>query len=184
MTAGEQLLDHFDRIAGKQPVFRQVSDEGIVPSMHVAVYRGFPEPDSLTAFTIGLSLFHPPGGAHKELMISMRDSDDVWALACGYLAFQLREQCAFICGDTINFGDQIAPHSQMSAFVAVHPLHIAPEAAVVDTGTHRVENMQLVPLYEPERRLLAGGGDVDAFLNTLPRGAFMDPQRKPLTGEF
>ena len=44
------------------------------PGMHVAVYRGFPEPGALTGFTVGLSHFHPPGGAHKELTISMRDS--------------------------------------------------------------------------------------------------------------
>src|SRR5262245_21722964 len=94
----EILLKHFDRLAGSEPRIVQVSDEGVRPGMHSLIYRGFPTPDAITGFTGGLSHFHPPGGGHKELVISMRDTDDRWALACAYVAFQLREQFAFGCG--------------------------------------------------------------------------------------
>ena len=49
--------------------------------MHVAVYRGVPEEHAFTAFTAGLSHFHPPDGGHKELTTRMRDADIAWAMA-------------------------------------------------------------------------------------------------------
>jgi len=146
----------------------------------VAIYRGFPEPDALTGFTIGLSHFHLPGGAHKELTISMRDTDDQWALACGFLAFQLRERCPFVCGDTINFHAQIANSSTMSAFLVVHPRHIPPPDIVADLGICRVELAELVPLYEDERAWLNAGGDIKMFLNDCPKSRSMDPKRRSL----
>jgi hypothetical protein len=179
MTPADKLLDHYDRVAVGKPHFVCVSDEGVCPAIHVAVYRDFPEPGALTGFTVGLSLFHPPGGAHKELTISMRDSNDVWALACGYLAYRLRERCPFVCGDTINFRDQIAPTSAMSGFVVVHPLWLHRRDTSVDLGIRQVEVVQLVPLYEEERVWLAAGGKLRALLQGYPRSALMDPGRKP-----
>ena len=178
MTPADKLLDHFDRVTRGEPRFARVSDEGASPAMHVAVYRDFPEAGVLTGFTVGLSHFHPPGGAHKELTISMRDSDDVWALACGYLAFQLRERCRFGCGDTINFREQIAPASAMSAFVVVHPLWIPRRDTDVDLGVGRVEVVQLLPLYEQERAWLSAGGELRTLLQAYPSSALMDPGRK------
>src|SRR5262249_23719355 len=149
-----KLLDHFDRLAASEPRFIQVSDEGTRPAIYTAIYRDFPEPGAFTGFTVGLSHFHPPGGGHKELTISMRDTDDSWALACGFLAFQLRERCPFLCGETINFREQIAKSSTMSAFLVIHPRHIARPDTVVDLGVRRVELVELVPLYEEERAWL------------------------------
>ena len=136
-------------------------------------------PGALMGFTVGLADFHPPGGAHKELTISMRDSDDVWALACGYLAFRLRERCPFTCGDTINFREQISPASAMSAFVVVHPLWIPSRDAIVDLGVRRVEIVQLVPLHEQERAWLRAGGDLRTLLQAYPGTALMDAGREP-----
>lgn len=178
MTPADRLLDHYDRVTGREPRFNRVSDEGVSPAMHVAIYRDFPEAGAVTGFTVGLSLFHPPGGDHKELTISMRDADDVWALACGYMAFQLRERCPFACGDTINFREQIAPSSAMSAFVVVHPQWLPSRDAVVDLGARRVEVVQLVPLYELEREWLAAGGELRELLQAFPGSALMDPGRE------
>jgi len=179
MTPADRLLDHYDRVAGSEPRFTRVSDEGVSPALHVAIYRDFPKPGVLTGFTVGLSLFHPPGGGHKELTISMRDADDVWALACGYLAFRLRNRCPFVCGDTVNFRERIAPSSAMSAFVAVHPQWIPGRDAVVDVGERQVEIVQLVPLFEQERAWLASGGELRALLRAFPGSALMDPGREP-----
>ena len=178
MTPADKLLDHYDRVAGSEPRFVRTSDEGVSPAMHVAIYRDFPEPGVVTGFTLGLSLFHPPGGGHKELTISMRDADDVWALACGYLAFKLRENCTFECGDTINFREQIAARSGMSAFVIVHPQWVPDQDAVVDTGVRPVEIVQLVPLYERERAWLVAGGDLRRLLRAFPGTSLLDPRRK------
>ena len=179
MKPADKLLDHYDCVAGANPRFVRVSDEGVTPAMHVTVYRDFPEPGAMTGFTAGLSHFHPPGGGHKELTVSMRDSDEVWAHACGYLALRLRERCPFVCGDTINFREQIAPSSAMSAFVVVHPLWVSAQHAVVDLDVRRVEIVQLVPLYEEERAWLNNGGNLQMLLQTYPRSELMDPGRKP-----
>ena len=147
--------------------------------MYVAIYRGFPETEALTGFTVGLSHFHPPGGAHKEITISMQDTDEAWALACGVLAFQLRKRCPFACGDTINFREQIAKSSSMSAFVVVHPLHISARDSLVDLGIRQVELAQLVPLYEQERVWLSTRGNPQGFLKAYTGSALMNPRRKP-----
>jgi hypothetical protein len=177
MTPADKLLDHFDRIAGSEPRFVPISDKGAPTDTFVAIYRGYPEPEALTGFTVGLSHYHPPGGAHKELTISMRDTDDAWALACGFIAFQLRERCPFACGDTINFREQIAQSSSMSAFVILHPLHIPPPDTVVDLGIRQVELAQLVPLYEEERHWLNAGGELKEFLQNCPAAMSLDPRR-------
>jgi len=179
MTPADKLLNHFDRIAGSEPRFVRVSDDGASPAMYVAIYRGFPEPEALTGFTFGLSHFHPPGGAHKELTISLRDTDERWALACGFVAFQLRERCSFGCGSTINFREPIARSSPMSAFVVVHPRHVSSRDSVVDLGVRQVELAQLVPLYERERAWLSAGGDLRALLEAYPGSASMNPRRNP-----
>jgi hypothetical protein len=180
MTPADKLLNHFDRLAGSEPRFVPVSDESARPAMHVAIYRDFPERGALTGFTIGLSHFHPPGGGHKELFICMRDTDDRWALACGFLAFQLRERCPFVCGDTINFRAQIAESSTMSAFLIIHPRHVSSPETVVVLGIRQVELVELVPLYEEERAWLSAGGDVKMFLSDCPKSLAMDPKRKSL----
>jgi hypothetical protein len=181
MNPADKLLNHFDRLAGSEPRFVPVSDEGARPAMYVAIYRSFLESEALTGFTVGLSHFHPPGGAHKELTISMLDADAAWALACGVLAYQLREHCPFMCGDTINFHEQIAKSSSMSAFVVVHPRHLCASEAVVDLGIRQVEIVQLVPLYEEERARLRDGGELQMFLNACPGTTLMDPRRKPFS---
>jgi hypothetical protein len=111
----------------------------------------------------------------------MLDTDDTWSLACGYLAFRLRERCPFACGDTINFREQISKSSSMSAFVVVHPRHLSAADAVVDLGIRQVEIAQLVPLYEEERQWLSAGGDLTRFLEACPGTALLDPRRKPFS---
>ncbi len=181
MTPADKLLNHFDRIAGSEARFVPVSDEEADPAMYVAIYRGFPEPEALTGFTVGLSHFHPRGGGHKELTFSMRDTDDAWALACGFLAFQLRKRCPFECGDTLIFREPIASSSAMSAFVVVHPLHVSSRDMRVNLGVRQVELSQLVPLYEEERVWLCAGGELRVFLNAYPGSTLMNPRRKPFT---
>ncbi len=176
----ELLLDHFDRLAGCEPKFVKVSDEGSQPAIFAAIYCGYPTANAITGFTVGLSHFHPTGGGHKELVISMFDSDDSWALACGYLAYQLRERCPFICGDTIDFGEPVNSSTSMSAFLAVHPRQLTPSNAVVHLGVRKVELVELIPLYKEEYDWINSGGSVDSFLKDCPTSVSMNPTRKSL----
>lgn len=179
MTPADKLLDHFDRLAGSEARLVRISDEGQSPAMHAALYSGFPQHNTLTGFTLGLSHFHPEGGAHKELTISMRDDDESWVHACGFVAHQLREHCLFACGDTINFRAQIANSSDMSAFIVVHPSHIPPHDTIVDIGVRQIEVVQLLPIYEQELNWLNEGGEPQLFLDAFSETEFMDPKRKP-----
>ena len=108
----------------------------------------------------------------------MRDSDDAWALACGFVAFHLRESSPFNCGDTVDFKERIAKSSAMSAFLVVHPLHIKSKDALVDLGVRKVEIVQLLPIYQGEMTWLRAEGNVKTFLEALPTAVGMDPQRK------
>jgi hypothetical protein len=180
MTPAEILLNHFDRLAGSEAQFVLASDDDARPAMFVAIYRDFPERGALSGFTVGLSHFQSDDGGYKELFVCMRDTDDRWALACGYLAFQLREQCPFLCGNTINFHAQISQLSTMSGFLVVHPRHIAPPDTVIDLGVRKVELVELVPIYEDERAWLNADGDIKMFLSDCPKSLAMDPHRKSL----
>ena len=175
------LLNHFDKLGGSEARYVDVSDAHAKPRMNVAIYQACPTVGAITGFTIGLSHFHPPGGAHKELTISMCDSDDAWALACGCVAFQLRETSPFECGDTVDFKERIAKASEMSAFLVVHPRHINAKDTMVDLGVRKVEIVQLLPIYQEELAWLRAGGDVKT-LAALPAAVAMDPRRKAFAG--
>jgi hypothetical protein len=180
MNEAEKLLSQFDRIAGKTyEMAYRITPENERPVIQVLIYGGFPEPDALTGFTLGLSHSHPPSGGHKELMISIRDSDHAWALACGFLAYQLRNQCPFHCGETINFHEKIAASSRMNAFIVTHPTNIAAKDAVIDLGFRQIELFELVPLYEQERSWIVGGGNPSNLLQSRPKRDFLNPKRAP-----
>lgn len=180
-NAAERLLNHFDKLAGSEPEFVMVPEEGADPPMFLSIYRGYPTQDAITAFTVGLSHTHLPGsGGHKELVISVRDTDIAWAFACGCVALKLRDKCAFACGDAINFQAQIAESSEMSAFLVTHPRHIAPTDSAIDLGVRQVDLVELVPLYEEERAWLEAGGDVKRFLTECTNLISLDPKRKTI----
>lgn len=183
-NAAEKLLNHFDRICGTEAKYLRISDEASKPAMDVVIYQGYPTPDAITGFTTGLSHFHPPGGAHKELTISMRSSDNGWAVTCGHLALELRESCTFTCGDRINLGEPIVKSSPMSSFVVVHPLHITPQDSFIDLGIRQIELIQLVPIYKEESLWLSSGGELKLLLEALSGDVSMDPQRKAFVGSM
>jgi hypothetical protein len=178
LNQSEFLLAHYDRIVGSEARYVTVSDPGVRPVMNVAIYSDFPESGSLAGFTVGLSLFHPPNGDHKELFTCMHDDDDKWLLACGFIAYQLREVCPFTCGDTINFKTQISRSSEMSAFLIAHPLHIGSNDTVIETETTKIELIQLVPIYDHERVWLKTG-DPQSLLGAYTKTELLNPRRAP-----
>ncbi|HEX4331150.1 MAG TPA: suppressor of fused domain protein [Usitatibacter sp.] len=177
MSPADLLLDHFDRIAKRQATFARASPEGDGAPINLAIYRGFPSDGAFTAFTVGLSHCHPPGGSHQELTISMQDDDDIWALAMGVVAHRLREQSAFNCGDTINFGEAISGGSSMSAFVVSHPTLISAAECEIDIGVRKIRLVELIPIFQQEREWLAKGGSLQRMLNDRPRALLMNPNR-------
>ena len=177
MNPAEVLLGHFDQIARCKPIFRSASMAGDSTAINLAIYHEFPSADSFTAFTVGLSHFHPPGGSHIELTISMRDSDDIWALAMGNVAARLSEKCAFACGDTIDFKEPISRLSAMSAFVVTHPMRVPKAQRIIDIGIRKVWLMELVPIFQEERAWLRADGTLQQMLGDKPQDILMNPIR-------
>lgn len=169
-NAGDILLAHYERVTGSQAEFTRVSPVGSNPGLFAAVHRGFPRANAITGFTVGLSHMHSPateGYPHRELVVSMTDNDSAWVLAAAFVAFQLRGRCGFDTGETIDFREEIAPVSRMSAFVVVRPTVLQASEAAVDLGVRTVALRQLVPLYEEERAWLMDGGDQELMFQRL-----------------
>lgn len=58
-----------------------------------------------------------------ELSVSVRSDDPAWVLAIAYLAEQLRHECPFSYGDTINFGEPMYPtHAIEREYIAPNGL--------------------------------------------------------------
>jgi hypothetical protein len=181
MTPADRLLAHFDAIGGSEAAFRRVSPADARPALHVAIYRNSPEPGAITGFTFGLSLKHPAGGSrdvHRELTVTMLDDDESWALAAGFVAHQLSDRCSFVCGDTINFREQISPRSAMNSFLVTHPRLLPPEMCEVDIGVRRVQLVQFIPLYEEERLELSDVTKQASFLRSFTPRELMNPLRE------
>ena len=179
-TAADRLLDHFERVAGSPGSLTRVSPPEASAQVFVSVHRGFPEPDSICGFTMGLSNVHSPtsdGPPHRELFIAMTDTREDWAFAVAFLAHQLQGRCGFTTGDVINFREEIAESSRMTGFLVTPAALLGADDADVDQGFRQVAIRQLVPLYESERAWLLDGGDDSAFLGRFSPSQLMDPHR-------
>jgi hypothetical protein len=110
----------------------------------------------LTAVTYGVSLAHHDEWrlGKPELTMTVASSDDRWGQAVGFIAEQLRGTCPFAYGDTINFGEQIAPESQMTAFVIFAPATLPREGYLsIDVGDALPVNIAgCYPIHDSERQ--------------------------------
>jgi hypothetical protein len=124
-TRVERYLEHLDRLSGGvEPKFFPIGSHDSGPSVMSIVYNDLPEPGLLTSLTYGLSLAEHEEWTlgRPELCISIRSNDATWGQAVGYMASTLAGDCPFCYGDTINFGEPIAPGTRLSAFVVFAPL--------------------------------------------------------------
>ena len=172
-------------MAGGEAEHLRISPDEESHPMFAAVYRNVPRSGALTAFTFGLSHFHPPGidaPVHRELVLSVQSRDIAWAMAAGFIAYQLREKCAFECGDTINFVEKISKKSRMSAFLIHHAHFIAPEARLIHLGERDIEIVQITPIFDEERRWFLSGGSSADFFAHFSALDLMAPDRIPYPG--
>lgn len=95
----------------------------------------------------------------------MRSTDRRWAQAAAFIAEQLRGECPFQYGDTLNFGEPIAPESAMDTFLAFAPAVLDREDARVEVGKdHPVNIVGLYPHHHSEREFVRRHGPA-AFWN-------------------
>ena len=162
-TSAELFLEHLDNLTGADPRFNLFGPEGeSLPRITSIVYPDSPEPGLLTAFTYGLSLADHADwklGA-PELVICVESEDSAWGWAIAEVAARLRGRCPFSIGNTINFHDQIAGESDMSAFFVFYPSVLDREAATVKLPDRTVHVVGMYPIYEAEISLIQQIGPV------------------------
>jgi hypothetical protein len=181
----EKYLAHLDQLSGGvEPGFHRIpTSRENQKSVTVMAYENLPD-DLATALTYGLSLAtHPEWKlGSPELCISVRSKDLSWAMAVGYLADQLRGNCPFHYGDTINFGEPIAKQSKMTAFVVFAPAVLDAEDCRIDVSLpghegHDIINITgMYPIHEVERQYIQANG-LEAFWDT--DWDMYDVRRKP-----
>jgi len=162
------FLKHLDELSGgEEPEFIGITEPGAARPLHVMLYREFPWPGYITAFTYGVSTVPHPDWKNGtlELMICLRSTDDVWALALGDIANRLRGKCPFSYGNTINFGTQVSPDSNMSAFFVFAPLNMDPDSIKVEMPNSPLHIAQLYPIYQGEMKMIDDIG-LEAFYKT------------------
>jgi hypothetical protein len=171
MTAGtsrvERYLAHLDALSDDvEPEFWPVeSTKPGLKGVTAIGYRGLPEPGMLLGLTYGLSLVDHELWQHgkPELCICVQSEDPLWVLAVATLAEQLRGDCPFQYGDTLNFGEPIAPGSALDGFVVFASSVVDREDARVEVGDdHPVHLVGLYPTYLSERQFIRQYG-LDAF---------------------
>ena len=166
-SRAERYLAHVTALAeGTEPRLQPIpSTQAGLDDVITFVYADYPEVRYITGVTYGLSLAEHPEwhGVKPELWISVRSEDPVWALAAGYLAEQLRGTCPFVYGDTIDFGERIAPESAMTAFAVSAPPNLdAYQYTLIDVGGAPISIAGCYPVHDTERKYIREHG-IDAF---------------------
>jgi hypothetical protein len=166
-TRVERFLAHLDGLSGGvEPQFWPI--ESTAPGHHGVTaigYRNMLEDGLLIGVTYGLSLTRQDSWqvGRPELSISVRSDDAAWVLAIAHLAEQLRHDCPFSYGDTINFGEPVAAGSSLDGFAVFGPLAFGPDDARVDVGDDLpIMIVGLYPTYAVEREFIAERG-LEAF---------------------
>jgi hypothetical protein len=94
-----------------------------------------------------------------ELSMCVKSDDSAWLLAIAYLAEQMRHDCPFCYGNTINFGEPIASGSSLDGFVVFAPSVIDRDDASVDVGDDLpISIVGMYPTYASERTFIAEHG--------------------------
>ncbi|MEY9932448.1 hypothetical protein ABH926_007099 [Catenulispora sp. GP43] len=170
----ERYLAHLDRLSGEvEPAFTPFpSTSPGLGQVTVMTYLDHPSPGYLVGHTYGLSLADHPAwrNGSRELSISVRSTDRLWAMAAGHLAETLRGKCPFSYGSTIDFGEPISTESAMTAFAIYEPTIADPQNFRVDVSPeghegHDVINIVgLYPIHDVERQFISDQG-LEAFWN-------------------
>jgi hypothetical protein len=155
-TPAEKYLDYLDNIFQTEPEYF-INDSLIdgIPGVTSIVYKDIPAIGYTTALTYGLSLIKHDEWklGRPELCISVKSSNIDWGQVVGYIANQLRGDCPFCYGDTINFGEPISEDSDMDAFFIFAPSTLEKESySNIDIGTdYKINITGLYPMYSYER---------------------------------
>lgn len=183
-SAAERYLNYLDELFQVDSEFYgspEVTDG--VPGVSVIVYRDVPEPGMITAATYGLSLVGHPDwkDARPELLISVESTDHRWGVAAGFVANELRGDCPFGYGMTIDMKSKVTEDSDMDAFLCFVPSLLEREDYErIDVGLeYPLTLVGLYPIHASEAELIQREG-LKLFW-TNPDYDVYDVKRAPFT---
>lgn len=155
MTSTEKYLAHLERVFEQEPEFlKEESLQEGMPGVSSLVFNHHPESEMMTTVTYGLSLGEHPDWkfGRPELLLCVDSREKAWTQIAGYVANQLRGKCPFTYGLTINFRNQIAPDSDMDAFLIFAPAILnKADYLRIDIGLpYAISIAGLYPIYSSE----------------------------------
>jgi hypothetical protein len=162
-NSAEQFLQHLERIFKVEPeIFQEQSTIPDLPGVTVFIFRDRPDQGMITGITYGLSFVEHPlwKNGRPELMICVDSTDDSWPLAMSVMTENLRGNCPFTYGNTIDFKEKISESSDMDAFMVFAPSILAPnEYLNIEVGLdYKISIAGLYPIYAGEIDLLNNHG--------------------------
>jgi hypothetical protein len=178
----QKFIAHLDLITGRdETVIRKIDSthEGL-PSVHVFIYKEWPEQDLITGFTFGLSSAKHYNWkfGRPELMISVESKDEAWPLSVGFMAERLRGNCPFCYGNTINFKEKISQESELDAFLIFGPPFLKKELQSVNLEEFTCNITGMYPIFSQEIELYNDIG-LEKFWHMDEWNPF-NPKRKPI----
>jgi Suppressor of fused protein (SUFU) len=176
----EEYFSKIDALAGEQGRYFQITDKGESPVVAVASYNDLPENGHTTSFSYGLSSIPRAEWNHSrpELIISVKSSDNAWALCMGELIREHSRDVLFSYGSILNFQQTISAESAMTAFL-VFACTLLDEADLTLVLPDRIVHFsQLYPIYESEIPMISQMG-VEKFFWDMGID-FYDVHRLPL----
>lgn len=150
----ELYLAHLDEITGGiEPTIRKFESTHIgLRPVYVFTYLNWPQPGIITGFTLGLSEVNHPDWklGRPELMISVESLDESWCFAIGFMAEQLRGDCPFCYGMTINFHAEVSEESKLDAFLIFGPPYLDEQTKSVAMNGFTCHIAGMWPTYSSE----------------------------------
>lgn len=157
-TPAARYLQHLDRIFQQEPeIYLEESKIPGLPGVTTFVYKDVPKKGYITGITYGLSLVEHPAWKYgrPELCVSVRSPSLQWARVAGYIANNLRGDCPFGYGQTINFGQRVSDDSEMDAFFIFAPSTLYREDHEnIEIGAgYKINIVGLYPMYAEEMKV-------------------------------
>lgn len=160
INSAEKYLNHLDKVFQREALyFRAESIKGDLPGVTTIVYKDFPKKGFTTGLTYGLSLGYNLGWkfVRPELCICVESDNTDWAQVAGYLANNLRGDCPFSYGQTINFEGTVSDDSEMDAFLVFAPSIFDNKEDYLNIDVqqdYKISIAQLYPIYSQEIKVL------------------------------
>jgi len=157
MTDSEAFVERLNNLFGREPVVRTIdSTTPGLPPVSCFIYRDVPQAGMMTAVTYGLSLADHPDWRYgkPELVLTVKSTDESWALTMALLAERFRGEKSFTYGSLFALEEPISAESQIRAFLVFVPAILDHETLKIMLPTRTVNLAGMYPIQAGEMELI------------------------------